>query len=102
MNHVVHKIELVGRDDVWGQDVHDVAERSQQHASPDVQAAFFLVWVLPLAAWLSVRVYSLGRPALGHSSGDDRLPVPQETTVSALGRRMLTNPSRGSSARRPT
>ena len=33
LNHVVHEIELVGRDYVWGQDVHDIAERAEQHAS---------------------------------------------------------------------
>ncbi len=29
-----------------------------QHAAPDVQAAFFLAWTLPLAAWLSLQLFS--------------------------------------------
>jgi hypothetical protein len=61
------------------------------HASTDFQAAFFLAWALPLAAWLCVRVYGLGRPAIGHRSGDERVAAPQETTVSALGRLVSTS-----------
>jgi hypothetical protein len=63
----------------------------QIHASPDLQATFFLAWALPLTAWLCVRVYSLGRPAIGHTSGGERRAAPQETTVSALGRLVSTS-----------
>jgi hypothetical protein len=57
------------------------------HASPDLQAAFFLAWSLPLVVWLGVRVCSLGRPALqsDHRSGA------QETTVRSLGRLVKTS-----------
>ncbi len=61
------------------------------HASPDLQAAFFLAWALPLAAWLCVRVYALGRPAVGHTAGGERRAAPQETTVSSLGRLLSTS-----------
>jgi Glycosyltransferase family 87 len=45
------------------------------HASPDVQAAFFLAWSLPLAAALGARLF---RPNPGGAA--------QEITVSSLGR----------------
>ncbi len=34
---------------------------SPAHVSPDAQAAFFLAWSLPLAAWLAARLYAPGR-----------------------------------------
>jgi len=61
------------------------------HASPDVQAASFLLWALPLTAWLCLRVYRLGRPAIERTAGGERRPGPQETTVSALGRLLSTS-----------
>jgi Glycosyltransferase family 87 len=63
----------------------------QLHASADVEAAFFLAWVLPLAAWLAIRVYWPGRPAVRPSSADERRGVAQETTASALGRLLSTS-----------
>jgi glycosyl transferase family 87 len=56
------------------------------HVSPDAEAAFFLAWSLPLAAWLGVRVFAPGRPALSRRRGSEPAPAAQETTVSALGR----------------
>jgi hypothetical protein len=57
------------------------------HASPDVQAAFFLGWSLPLAVWLGVRLCGLHRPALE----SDRHSSAQEMTVSSLGRLVKTS-----------
>ena len=61
------------------------------HASPDLQAASFLAWALPLAAWLGVRLYSPGRPALRASRDGERPAGAQEMTVSALGRLVSTS-----------
>ncbi len=61
------------------------------HASADAQAAIFLAWSLPLAAWLCLRLFSPARPALAPHLGPDgpaRAPV---TTASALGRRVRTS-----------
>jgi hypothetical protein len=48
------------------------------HASPDVQAAFFLAWVVPLAVGLAVALYAPGklvnlRQRAGNRHGDGRL-----------------------------
>ncbi|MGD0454812.1 MAG: glycosyltransferase 87 family protein [Solirubrobacteraceae bacterium] len=56
------------------------------HISADAQAAVFLAWSLPLAAWLSVRLFAPARETLARSSARERPPGAQETTVSALGR----------------
>ncbi len=61
------------------------------HASPDLQAACFLAWALPLTAWLGSRLYSPGRPALRRSPGDERPGGAQEMTVSSLGRLVSTS-----------
>ena len=61
------------------------------HASPDLQAASFLAWALPLTAWLGSRLYSPGRPALLPSHGDERPAGAQEMTVSSLGRLVSTS-----------
>jgi hypothetical protein len=61
------------------------AEWLAQYASPDVQAAFFLAWTLPLCAWLGLRLLAPARLARPRSP----LAPParaQETTVSALSR----------------
>ncbi len=77
------------------------------HASPDVQAGFFLAWSLPLAAWLAMATF---RPPLRLASGDVdadadgspsgtplaerlRLGLPaQDTTVRSFGRPVSTSP----------
>ncbi len=51
--------------------------------SPDLQAAFFIAWTLPLAAWLGARL-------AGPSPADGR-SVAQETTVRPLGRLVSTS-----------
>lgn len=58
------------------------------HVSADAQAAFFLCWTLPLAAWLGARLSAGGgrlaaRPA--------RARAGQETTVRSLGRLVRTS-----------
>ncbi|MEA2202354.1 MAG: hypothetical protein QOI89_2950 [Solirubrobacteraceae bacterium] len=62
-----------------------------QHASPDVQAAFFLSWSLPLTAWLGIRLYSLPARALERQPDSDRAGSAQEMTVSSLGRLVRTS-----------
>jgi hypothetical protein len=51
--------------------------------SPDVQAALFMIWTVPLAAWLGVRLFARPRRVPRHSSSV-RTRV-QEPSVSALG-----------------
>jgi Glycosyltransferase family 87 len=63
----------------------------QVHASPDVQAAFFLAWSLPLTAWLCARVFFPGRRLLGGRLKGGGRAGAQEMTVSALGRRVSTS-----------
>jgi hypothetical protein len=63
----------------------------QLHASADAEAAVFLAWALPFAAWLAIRVYWPGRPASRRSSEGERQGVGQETTASALGRLLSTS-----------
>jgi hypothetical protein len=58
-----------------------------EHVSADAQAAVFLAWALPLAAWLSVR---LCRPS-ARGVPDQRPGRPQEITVSSLGRLVRTS-----------
>ena len=59
---------------------------------PDAQAAFFLAWSLPLAAWLGLRLFSPARagarPAPRAGGAARRA---QEMTVSALGRLVRTS-----------
>lgn len=78
-------------------------------ASPDVQAALFLAWTLPLCAWLARTLYAPGRSARRRSSrgtaarpraggqppaafaGRERAPgAAQETTVSSFGSPLST------------
>jgi hypothetical protein len=61
------------------------------HATPDAQAAFFLAWSLPLAAWLCLRLFSPGRPALARSVAPGRSARGQEITVSSLERLVRTS-----------
>jgi len=73
--------------------------------SPDAQAAVFLAWSLPLAAWLGLRLLRAGRvggranaparPKLAPAPVPSVRARPQGTTVSALGR--LVRISRASS-----
>jgi hypothetical protein len=58
-----------------------------EHVSADAQAACFLAWSLPLAAWLCTRMRAT--PAASAPGGRSRRP--QETTVSALGRLVRTS-----------
>jgi hypothetical protein len=64
------------------------------HASPDVQAASFLIWSLPLAALLALALF---RPARSRSGAPEDRPRArplrgaQETTVSAFSRPLSTS-----------
>jgi hypothetical protein len=65
--------------------------------SPDAQAAVFLLWSLPLAAWLGTRLLGSGGLARERSLEPERSLHPQEITVSSLGRLVS-----GSEASSPT
>lgn len=56
------------------------------HASADVEAAVFLAWTVPLAAWLGVGLLGHGREARESRPASEEPVRAQETTVSALGR----------------
>jgi hypothetical protein len=58
------------------------------HAGADTQAALYLAWSLPLAAWMGVRLTGL-RPRSAARTGPAR--APQEMTVSSLGRLVNTS-----------
>jgi hypothetical protein len=67
-----------------------------EHVSADAQAAIFLAWSLPFAAWLGLRLFSPGhsagrqpRSAVSIALGGDG--DPQAMTVSALGRLVSTS-----------
>jgi hypothetical protein len=83
---------------------------AEHGASPDMQAAFFLAWTLPLSAALALRLYTpdavlgfanslRGRPRarpetdLGGVTGSPRAwpATAQETTVSSLGSPVSTS-----------
>ncbi|HTA34185.1 MAG TPA: hypothetical protein VK721_12250 [Solirubrobacteraceae bacterium] len=59
-----------------------------EHATADLQSAAFLAWSVPLAAWLGLRLFSVGHRARAE-------PPPAgaayETTVSSLGRLVSTS-----------
>jgi hypothetical protein len=68
-----------------------------EHVSPDVQAALFLAWTVPLAAFLARRLLTASRAVQAPSSpaaaterlsalSDPTAAEPQEMTVSALSR----------------
>jgi hypothetical protein len=61
------------------------------HVSPDVQAALFLAWSLPLAAWLGLLLVSAERPARATARAGRSWGRTHETTVSALGRLVRTS-----------
>jgi Glycosyltransferase family 87 len=61
------------------------------HASADAQAAAFLAWSLPLAAWLGMRLYRPGRAGLRRGLEAERPAGAQEMTVSSLGRLVSTS-----------
>lgn len=54
------------------------------HTSADAQAVFFLVWSLPLAAWLGARLFLRGQPALGGRLGHRLDARTRETAMNAL------------------
>jgi hypothetical protein len=61
-----------------------------EYASADAQAAFFLVWSLPLAAWLGRRLFlAVRRAPIGQPPHEAARA--QETTVSSLGRLVSTS-----------
>ena len=62
-----------------------------EHVTADVQAAVFLAWTLPLAAWLGLRLFAARRPAPAPQHATDERTGAQETTVSALGRLVSTS-----------
>jgi len=61
-----------------------------EHASADVQAAFFLAWSLPLTAGLALRLLAPVQTPL-QSRGGAHDARAQETTVSSLGRLVSTS-----------
>jgi hypothetical protein len=63
-------------------------ELSARGIPPDVQAALFLAWTVPLAAWLGLRLFSAERPARvpGVTSKQSDSPRPHELAVSPLDR----------------
>jgi hypothetical protein len=61
------------------------------HVSPDGEAAFFLLWSLPLTAWLVLGVLAPERTALRRSRGAQAGGGSQETAVSSLGRLVSTS-----------
>jgi heme exporter protein D len=61
-----------------------------EHASPDTQAAFFLAWTVPLAAWLTARLQPVGERRARVARLDASGAPAQETTVSALERLVST------------
>jgi hypothetical protein len=66
-------------------------ELSARGISPDVQAALFVAWTVPLAVWLGMRLFSRKRTALARNltrSDDARSP---EATVDILGRLVRTS-----------
>jgi hypothetical protein len=58
------------------------------HASADAQSACFLAWSLPLAAWLSMRLFAPALPRRTTPADDAHA---QEMTVSSFGRRVKTS-----------
>ncbi len=56
-----------------------------EHVSPDAQAALFLLWSVPLTAWLSMRLFAHARPRRERSAGA------QEMTVSSFERLVRTS-----------
>jgi hypothetical protein len=63
---------------------------SPEHLSPDLQAALFLAWSLPLAALLAKRLLLPGAISRARGGRDD-LQGAQEITVSALSRPLSTS-----------
>jgi hypothetical protein len=71
-------------------------EWSSSHASPDVQAALFLAWTLPLAGALAVQLLRPVRSPLPEPAEPARLATAfaasaQETTVSVFSRPLSTS-----------
>jgi Glycosyltransferase family 87 len=62
-----------------------------EQVSPDVQAALFLAWALPLAAVLARQLRRTPRPAPLASGAPGGPPGAQEITVSALSRPLSTS-----------
>lgn len=61
------------------------------HVSPDGEAAFFLLWSLPLTVWLFLGVFAPDRLARWTRRGAGPDGDAQETSVSALGRLVSTS-----------
>ncbi len=61
------------------------------HVSPDAQAALFLAWSLPLAAWMSLRLFARERRWPSPSAARQRPALAQEMTVSSLERFVRTS-----------
>ena len=60
------------------------------HVSPDVEAAFFLAWSLPLTGWLCIRAFAPDRLPLWRTAGEPPAGG-QATTDSAFGRLVSTS-----------
>ncbi|MHB8241709.1 MAG: glycosyltransferase 87 family protein [Solirubrobacteraceae bacterium] len=58
-----------------------------ERVSPDLQAALFLAWSLPLAAWMSLRLFAHARP----TGRRERPARAQEMTMSSLERLVRTS-----------
>jgi hypothetical protein len=61
-----------------------------EHVSADAQAAVFLAWSLPLAAWLCLRLWT---PS-AHGAPGQHPGRPREITLSSLGRPSVQRPTR--------
>ena len=59
------------------------------HVSPDAQAAAYLAWSLPLAAWMAMRLITPGAAGFPRRAGG--AAPPQEMTVSSLDRLVSTS-----------
>jgi Glycosyltransferase family 87 len=62
-----------------------------EHFSPDVQAAFFLTWSVPLAAALVQRLFFAGSLTRPRAARAEAAGGPQETTVRPLSRPLSTS-----------
>ena len=60
-------------------------------ASPDVEAAFFLAWTLPLSAWLGIKLLRERAPTPSPSLRVLSPEGPQEITVRVLGKPVTTS-----------
>lgn len=68
-----------------------LAQLSARWISPDVQAALFLAWTLPLAGYLALRLYAPGLQTGAGIRARVRAHARQEITVSSVGSPVSTS-----------